>query len=199
MKYLLSTTLLAIMLMTTSFAQNTWKADLAHSRVDFTVNHLVVSEVSGRFTDFDVTLRQGKDDFSGSAIDATIKTASINTDNSQRDGHLRSDDFLNAEKFPVMKFESTSFEKTGDNTFTITGNLTIRDVTKPVVLSATLNGTVKTPWGDERAGFVATTSINRFDYGVKWDKALDTGGLIAGKEVRITLRTELVKQKPAGS
>lgn len=199
MKHLFALMAVFIILMTTANAQSIWKADLAHSRVDFTVTHLVISEVSGRFTDFDVALRQGKDDFSGSSVEATIKTASINTDNSQRDNHLRSDDFLNAEKFPLIKFQSTSFEKTGDNTYAIAGNLTIRDVTKPVVLTGKLNGTVKTPWGDERAGFTATTTINRFDYGVKWNKTLDTGGLIAGKDINITLRTELVKQKATGS
>jgi polyisoprenoid-binding protein YceI len=189
--------LFALMLIAlgTISAQTLWKADLAHSRVDFTVSHLVISEVTGRFTDFDVTLQQGKDDFSGSTVEATIKTASVNTDNESRDKHLRSDDFLNAEKYPSMTFVSAAFEKTGDNTFKVAGNLTIRDVTKPVVLEATLNGIVKTPWGDERAGFVATTTINRFDYGVHWDKTIDNGGLIAGKEITITLRTEFVKQK----
>jgi len=171
-----------------------WKADLSHSRVDFTVTHLVISEVTGRFTDFSVTLRQGSDDFSGSDLEASIKTASINTDSERRDNHLRSDDFLNAAKYPEMTFKSTAFEKTGEGTFRITGDLTIRDVTKQVVLDATYKGGVKTPWGDERAGFVATTIINRFDYGVKWATTIDNGGLVAGKDVSITLRVELVKQ-----
>lgn len=172
-----------------------WKADLSHSRVEFNVSHLVISEVTGRFTDFEVTLEQGKDDFSGSTVEASIQTKSINTDNQQRDNHLRSDDFLNSEKFPELKFKSSSFEKTGGNEYKITGDLTIRDVTRTVVLDGKLLGSVKTPWGDERAGFVATTSVNRFDYGVRWDKTLDSGGLVAGKDVAITLRVELVKQK----
>ncbi len=173
-----------------------WKADLSHSRVDFNVTHLVISEVTGRFTDFDVALQQGGEDFSGSTIQAVIKTASINTDNEKRDAHLRSDDFLNAAKFPEMSFTSTSFKKTGEGTYAIAGKLSIRDVTKDVVLNATYNGSVKTPWGDERAGFVATTTVNRFDYGVKWANTIDNGGLVAGKDVSITLRVELVKQKP---
>jgi len=172
-----------------------WKADLSHSRVDFNVTHLVISEVTGRFTDFDVTLRQGKDDFSGSTVEARIKAASVNTDNERRDAHLRSDDFLNSEKFPEMSFKSKSFEKAADGTYTITGDLTIRDVTKEVVLNGTFKGAVKTPWGDERAGFVASTTINRFDYGVKWANTIETGGLVAGKDITITLRVELVKQK----
>ncbi len=172
-----------------------WKADVSHSRVEFNVTHLVISEVTGRFTDFDVVLQQGNDDFTGSTVEATIKTATINTDNDKRDAHLRSDDFLNAAKFPEMTFKSTSFVKNPDGTYTIVGNLTIRDVTKEVVLTGSLKGSVKTPWGDERAGFVATTTINRFDYGVKWANTIDSGGLVAGKDIAITLRVELVKQK----
>ncbi len=172
-----------------------WKADISHSRVDFNVTHLVISEVTGRFTDFDVILQQGNDDFTGSTVEATIKTATINTDNDKRDAHLRSDDFLNAAKFPAMTFKSTAFEKNSDGTYKITGNLTIRDVTKEVVLTGSFKGSVKTPWGDERAGFVATTTINRFDYGVKWANTIDSGGLVAGKDIAITLRVELVKQK----
>ncbi len=172
-----------------------WKADISHSRVDFNVTHLVISEVTGRFTDFDVILQQGNDDFTGSTVEATIKTATINTDNDKRDAHLRSDDFLNAAKFPAMTFKSTAFEKNSDGTYKITGNLTIRDVTKEVVLTGSFKGSVKTPWGDERAGFVAPTTINRFDYGVKWANTIDSGGLVAGKDIAITLRVELVKQK----
>ena len=180
---------------TAVFSQTVWKSDLSHSRVDFTVTHLVISEVTGRFTDFDVTLTQGKEDFTGSTIEATIRSKSINTDNERRDNHLRTDDFLNAGKYPELKFKSTSFEKTGDDTYNITGDLTIRDVTKRVVLETKYKGAVKTPWGDERVGFVGTTVINRFDYGVKWNNTIESGGLVAGKEIAITLRLEFVKQK----
>jgi len=180
---------------TIAYAQAVWKSDLSHSRVDFTVTHLVISEVTGRFTDFDVTLTQGNEDFSGSTVQAAIKAKTINTDNERRDNHLRADDFLNAEKYPELKFKSTSFEKTGEGTYKITGDLTIRDVTKSIVLDTKYNGYVKTPWGDERVGFVGTTVIDRFEYGVKWDKTIDNGGLVAGKNVTITLRLELVKQK----
>ncbi len=174
---------------------NVWKQDNAHSRVNFSVTHMVISEVTGGFKDFDVTLTEGKDDFSGSTLEATIKTASINTENEMRDKHLRSDDFLNAEKYPVISFKSTSFEKTGENTYKITGNLTLRDVTKPVVLEAKFLGQVADGRGNLKAGFKATTSINRFDYGVKWNKEIEAGGLIVSDKVDLTFLMELQKQK----
>jgi polyisoprenoid-binding protein YceI len=172
-----------------------WKQDNAHSRVNFSVTHMVISEVTGGFKEFDVTLTQGKDDFSGSSLEATIKTASINTENEMRDKHLRSDDFLNAEKFPAITFKSTSFEKTGENTFKITGDLTLRDVTKSIVLEAKYLGQVADGRGGLKAGFKATGSINRFDYGVKWNKAIEAGGLIVSDKVDLTLLMELQKQK----
>jgi polyisoprenoid-binding protein YceI len=177
-------------------AQTIWKADKAHSAVKFGVTHMMISEVNGRFNDFDVTVTQGKDDFAGSTVEATIKTASINTDNDFRDKHLKTDDFFNTEKFPTMTFKSTSFEKTGEDTYKISGNLTIRDVTKPVVLDAKYNGSMTDQHGNSKAGFKATTTIDRFDYGVKWDKTLDKGGLIVSKSVDITLLLELNKQAP---
>jgi polyisoprenoid-binding protein YceI len=172
-----------------------WKQDNAHSRVTFAVTHMVISEVTGDFKNFDVTLTQGKDDFSGSTLEATLKTASINTENEMRDKHLRSDDFLNAEKYPAITFKSTSFEKTGENTFKITGTLTIRDVAKPVVLDAKYLGQAADGFGNQKAGFKATGSINRFDYGVKWNKAIEAGGLIVSDKVELTFLMELQKQK----
>ncbi len=173
----------------------TWKQDAAHSQVKFSVSHLVVGEVEGGFKDFDVTLKQGKDDFSGSALEATIKTSSINTENDMRDKHLRSDDFLNAEKYPLITFKSTSFEKIGENTYKITGDLTIRDVTKPVVLDAKYAGQITDPRGNRKAGLRATGSFNRFDFGVKWNKTIEAGGLVAGDTINITLLMELQEQK----
>jgi polyisoprenoid-binding protein YceI len=172
-----------------------WKIDGAHSRVEFSVTHLLISEVTGRFKDFDVRFTQGEDDFSGSKIEATIKTASINTENEFRDKDLRSDNFFNAEKYPEIKFVSTAFEKTGENIYKIAGDLTIRDVTKSVTLDAKLLGTVTDPRGNQRAGFRATLTINRFDYGVKWNAKLDQGDLVVSKDVAITISTEFIRQK----
>jgi polyisoprenoid-binding protein YceI len=195
MKRVFMSALLAFFWLSTLGAQTMWKADKSHSSVTFSVTHLVISEVTGRFNDFDVTLTQGKDDFSASAVEATIKTASVNTDNEFRDKDLRSGNFFTADSFPTISFKSSTFEKTGDGTFKITGMLTIRDVTKEVILDAKLIGTMTDPRGNAKMGFKATTTIDRFDYGVKWDRKLDSGGLVVSKNVDITLLMEFAKQK----
>ena len=170
-----------------------WTLDKAHSSIGFSVRHMVISEVTGNFKDFDISFTSTKDDYSDATVDATIKVASINTDNERRDGHLKTDDFFNAEKFPQIKFKSTSFEKVGENKYKITGDLTIRDITKKVTFDAVYNGTIKAPWGATVSSWKATSSVNRFDYGLKWNKAIETGGLIAGNVVTITLNLELNK------
>ena len=196
MKHCITLFLLASLLATSGKAQmTTWSMDKFHSQVKFSVSHLVIAEVTGRFTDFDVKFQHPGDDFTKAKIEATIRTTSISTDVEKRDNHLRSDDFLNAEKYPVITFKSNSIEKTGEDTYRIKGDLTIRDVTKPVVLDTKFNGTIKDPWGNIKAGFKATTTINRFDYGVKWNAATEAGGLVAGKEVEITLPMEFSKNK----
>jgi polyisoprenoid-binding protein YceI len=172
-----------------------WTLDKAHSQVKFSVSHLVIAEVTGRFTDFDVELQQNDEDFSTANIEATINAASINTDQERRDNELRSDDFLNAEKYPTITFKSTSVEKTGEHTYRVNGDLTIREVTKAVVLDTKFNGTVVDPWGNTKAGYKATTTINRFDYGVRWNNVMADGGLVAGKDVEITLLMEFAKRK----
>jgi len=173
----------------------TWNVDKAHSHVKFNVSHLVIAEVEGRFKDFDVTLKNSEDDFTDAQLEANIKVASIDTDNESRDKHLRSADFLDAEKYPEITFKSTSFEKTGENTYKIKGDLTIRGNTKPVILEAKYNGTVTDPWGNTKVAFKAMTSISRFDFGTVWDKKIQTGGLVAGEMVKITLFFEGTKAK----
>jgi polyisoprenoid-binding protein YceI len=173
--------------------KSAWKLDKAHSSISFSVRHMVISEVIGNFKDYDITFTSNKDDYSDASVEATIKVASINTDNERRDGHLKTDDFFNAEKFPEIKFKSTAFEKVGENKYKIIGDLTIRDVTKKVTFDAVYNGAIKAPWGATVSSWKATTSVNRFDYGLKWNKAIDTGGLIAGDIVTITLNLELNK------
>jgi len=174
-------------------AQTTWKIDRAHSRVGFSVTHMVVAEVTGRFTEFDGTLVSAKEDFTDAKVTATIKTASVNTDNDYRDKHLRSDDFFNADSFPAMTFVSTGVEKTGADTYKISGNLTIRDITKPVVLETKYRGQI-TAGGGSKAGFKATTTIDRFEFGTKWNKMIEAGSLIVSKNVEITLLLEFNKQ-----
>jgi len=191
---------LLFMLVLTSIsitAQPNWKADVAHSKVAFTISHMVISEVTGRFTDFDVRMTQTKDDFSGSALTATIKTTSINTDNDGRDKHLRSADFFEAEKYPEIKFMSTSFEKMEKNTYKVTGNLTMHGATKTVILDTKFNGQMNDPWGNTRAGFKATGSVSRKDFGIQWNKTLEAGGMLIGDNVDIAINVEMVKEKPA--
>ncbi|MCF1715222.1 YceI family protein [Flavihumibacter sp. RY-1] len=175
-------------------AQTKWKLDKGHSSVRFSVNHMVVSEAEGTFKMWDGTVENSKDDFSDAKINFTVDVNSINTDNERRDGHLKSDDFFNVEKFPTMKFESTSMKPLGNNKYELKGNLTIRDVTKPVTFQVTHGGVIAGGRG-RKAGFKATTTINRFDYNLKWDRATETGGLVVGKEVEVTVKVELDEVK----
>jgi polyisoprenoid-binding protein YceI len=172
-----------------------WKLDKSHSQVTFSVAHLVISEVRGVFKEFDVDFSTASEDFTDTTIDATIKTASIDSGIEARDKHLRADDFLGVEKYPDMKFKSTKIEKAGSDTYKITGDLTIREVTKTVVLDTKYKGSIKDPWGNEKMAFRATTTIDRLVFGTKWNKATETGGLVAGREVEITLLMEFTKQK----
>ncbi len=178
-----------------STAQTTsWKIDPVHSTIQFTVSHLVISKVTGNFKKFDGELKTGKDDFTDSGIEFTIDVNSINTDNEKRDNHLKSQDFFYAEKYPQIIFKSKSFEKVGGNKYKLTGDFTMRDVTKPIVLDVVYNGTVKDPWGNQRAGFSITGSVNRFDYNLKWNSLMEAGGAVVGKSVDILCNVEMVKQ-----
>ena len=169
-----------------------WTVDKAHTNVKFSVSHLVISDVDGTFKTFDGNMDASKPDFSDAKINFTIEVASINTDNDQRDTHLKSDDFLNAAKYPQMKFVSTSFTPQGDNKYKLVGNLTIRDITKPVTFDVKYGGTASA-FGGTHAGFKATTKIDRFDYNLKWSKATEAGGLVAGKDVEITINVDFKK------
>lgn len=183
-----------IVLSTTLLAQTTWTIDKSHSKVGFSVSHMVITDVDGFFKDYDAQISTTGDDFSTAKIDFAIKTNSIFTDNEKRDGHLRSDDFFNSEKFPQMIFKGKSLKKVGENKFKLAGDFTIRDVTKQVELDVKYNGTVKDPWGNTKAGFKITGEINRFDYNLKWDKTIETGSLVVGKEVELIIDLQLVKK-----
>jgi len=169
-----------------------WSVDPDHTSISFAVKHLVISEVTGKFRDFTITFNATKDDFSDAMVVAAIKVASITTENEKRDAHLKSDDFFSAEKYPDITFKSTSFQKVGVNQYKITGDLTIRNVTKRVTFEATLNGSMKTPNGTVYA-WRAVTAVNRFDFGLKWNMAIEGGGLVAGDTVTTTLNIELNK------
>jgi len=178
------------------FAQSVekpWSIDKSHSAVSFTVTHLMISEVTGNFKDWDIQVSSSKEDFSDMKVSAKIKVASINTDNSKRDEHLMGDDFFNAEKYPEISFVSTGVKKAGGKNYKITGNMTIRDVTKPVIFDAVYNGSIKSPWGNTVHVWKATTKINRMDYKLNWNKAMETGGVVVSDEVSINLVMEMSK------
>lgn len=174
-------------------AQTKWTFDKAHSKVQFKVTHMVISEVTGQFKSFDGSVETSKDDFTDAKINFTIDVNSIDTDNDQRDTHLKSDDFFNAEKYPQITFVSKSFKKVGDKKYKLIGDLTIRNITKQVELDVIHNGTVKDPWGNTRAGFKVSGKVNRFDFGLKWNALLELGGAVVGENVDIIIDVEILK------
>lgn len=171
----------------------TWNIDNSHTLVEFSVRHLMISTVKGRFGEVSGKVIADDADPARAQIEATINVASIDTREAQRDAHLRSADFFDAENFPTLTFRGTRVEKAGDG-LKVTGDLTIRGTTREVVLDVTSEGRVKDPWGGERAGYSATTKIKRSDFGLTWNMALETGGVVVGDEIKIALEVELVKQ-----
>jgi polyisoprenoid-binding protein YceI len=176
------------------FAQTTWQLDKVHTNVMFTVSHMVVAEVTGSFTDFDATFTNTKTDYTDAQASMTIKVASISTDNEKRDAHLKSEDFFAAEKFPDITFKSKSFKKTGENTYKIVGDFTMRGITKTIELDAKYKGEIKDPWGNTKSGWKVTGTINRLDYGVNWNKAIEAGGFVVSPNVDITINAEFAKK-----
>ena len=172
----------------------TFKIDAAHSEIGFKVKHLMISNVSGVFKKFDATIESEKEDFSDSKITFEADVDSINTQDEARDGHLKGDDFFNAEQYPKIKFVSTGIEKRADNEYSVTGDLTIRDVTKPVVLNVDYNGTVTDPWGQVKAGFEITGKISRKEYNLKWNALTEAGGMVVGDDVKLHMNVEVQKQ-----
>jgi polyisoprenoid-binding protein YceI len=173
--------------------RTTWKFDPAHTSVEFKVKHMMVTTVKGRFTEVEGTIFGELEDPALAEVDVQIEAASIDTRNEQRDAHLRSADFLDAEHFPTITFRSSRVERTGQDTFNVTGDLTIRGTTREVVLDTSVNGSGKTPYGTEVVGISAETSINRKDFGLNWNVALETGGWLVGDTVKIDLEIEAVK------
>jgi polyisoprenoid-binding protein YceI len=168
-----------------------WNIDLSHSAVHFTVRHLMVSKVRGAFTKWGAELALDDSDLTKSTVNVTIDASSIFTDEPKRDAHLRSADFFETEKFPQLTFKSTKVERDGDD-LKVTGELTIRDVTKTVVLAVTDNGRVKDPWGGTRAGFSAHLAISRKDYGLTWNALLEAGGVAVSDKIEIGLEIEAI-------
>jgi len=174
-----------------------WKIDPAHSEINFRVKHLVVSTVRGHFDDFKATIEAEKEDFSDAKIEFEADTNSINTRNNDRDAHLKSADFFDAQKYEKISFVSTSAEKVSDYELKVKGNLTIRDITKEITLDVIYNGIVEGMGGNEVAGFEISTRLNRFDYGLKWNALTEAGGVAVGNEVKIEIFAEFNKAKDA--
>lgn len=174
-----------------------WKIDNAHSQINFSVRHMMVSNVRGRFDQFSGTVEFNEKDISRSHVEVQIDAASINTREPQRDGHLKSPDFLNAEKYPYITFKSTRMEKLDESHGRIYGDLTIRDITRPVVLDVEYAGQGKNPYGMTIAGFEAATKINRKDWNLTWNVSLETGGFLVGDEIKIEIELEIIRQPEA--
>jgi polyisoprenoid-binding protein YceI len=175
-------------------ATTTWNIDPVHSVAEFKVKHMMISNVKGQFTGIKGVLALDEADLANSHAEASLDAASINTRDAQRDAHLKSADFFDVEKFPVLSFQSTRISRVGDRELAVSGNLTIHGITRNVVFHVegpTAPG--KDPWGNIRVGLSATTKINRKDFGLTWNAALETGGILVGDEVTITLDVQFVK------
>ena len=170
-----------------------WSIDPTHTHLGFGVRHLMISTVKGRFAGIEGAVSLENESATKARIDVTIDAASIDTGVAQRDDHLRSPDFFDVARFPALTFKGRRIERTGKDALRVTGDLTIRDVTREVQLDVLELGRVRDPWGGERAGYSASARINRRDFGLTWNQALETGGFVVGDEVAITLEAELVR------
>jgi polyisoprenoid-binding protein YceI len=171
---------------------NEWQFDMQHSGISFMVRHLLVAKVRGRFTRWSGTLRFDEKNLAASSVEVQIDTSSVDTSEAQRDAHLRSPDFLDVANHPRMTFQSTKVERVGD-AFKVKGDLTIRDVTRPVVLDVEYGGSLRDPWGNQRAGFTARATIDRKDFGISFNQILDHGGLALGEHVTIEIDIEATR------
>lgn len=169
---------------------STWKIDAAHTNLGFTVKHMMVSRVRGSFTDVEGTIEGKPEDLASSKVNFKVNMDSINTNNEDRDNHLRSGDFFDVEKFPTMEFTSTNIVETSEDEFDLTGELTIKGETKEITFKAAYEGKAVDPWGQDVAGFTAEGSIDRKEFGLTWNQALETGGFLVGDKIKITMELE---------
>ncbi|MBK9637875.1 MAG: YceI family protein [Bacteroidetes bacterium] len=177
-------------------AQNiVWNVDPTHTSVKFSVTHLMVSEVEGNFKTYSGKVESPSTDFNNGTVEFSIDVNSINTESTDRDKHLMGDEFFNAAKYPKITFKSTSFKKVAGNKYELIGDLTIRNITKKVTFDVKNNGLMKDPWGNMKAGFKATSKINRKDYDLKWSMVTEAGGMVVSDEVDITVNIELSQAK----
>ncbi len=179
---------------TQTLAKTKWNLDPAHSEIGFKVKHMMITNVSGGFGKYDVTAETVGNDFSTATIGFTADLNTLSTGNSDRDNHLKSADFFDVSNYPQLKFAATRFEKKSDNSYQLSGDLTIRDTTRPVTLEVEFGGIGKDPWGNEKAGFSITGKINRTDFNLNWNAALETGGVLVSEDVKLFGEIQLVKQ-----
>jgi polyisoprenoid-binding protein YceI len=172
----------------------TYNIDAAHSEITFKIKHLMITNVNGRFTKFEGKMVTENDSFENADIDFEADIDSINTNNEQRDGHLRTGDFFDAAQYPKLTFKSTSFEKQSDEIYKLNGNLTLHGVTKPITMSAEFGGASTDFYGNAKIGFELTGSLKRKDYGLEWNAALETGGVALSDEVKLMLDIQMIKQ-----
>ena len=171
-----------------------WSIDTTHSEVQFKVKHLVISTVTGSFNKFSADLEAEKEDFTDAKINFTADIDSIDTNNEQRDGHLKSDDFFNAAQYPQLSFTSTSFEKKSGNDYVLKGNLTIRNNTKAIELAVDFGGVAKDPYGQTKAGFEAVGKVSRKEFGLAWSAVTEAGGIVVSDEIKLLLNVQFIKQ-----
>lgn len=174
--------------------QSTWAFDPAHSEITFKVKHLMITNVKGEFKQFDAVLNAADASFKNATASASIQVASISTNNDDRDNHLKSADFFDADQFPTIQFESTSLERFDDENGQLKGNLTIKGITKEVSFELEFGGISKDPWGNEKVGFSLNGKINREDFGLTWNATLETGGVLVSNDVKIAAEIQFVKQ-----
>lgn len=172
----------------------TYSVDPAHTVIQFSIKHLAIATVKGNFAEFDGEFTFDPENVAGASAKAVISTKSVDTSNKKRDDHLRNEDFFNVEKNPEIKFESKEIKNVEGSNFTVVGDLTINGVTKSIELEAEFNGVAKDPWGNERAGFTAESKLNRKDFGLTWNKALEAGGFLVGDDVKINIEVQGIKK-----
>ncbi|WP_462411827.1 YceI family protein [Neobacillus sp. Marseille-QA0830] len=170
-----------------------WVLDPAHSSVDFSVRHMMIANVKGSFNSFNAVIEADPTDLTTASIEFTIETSSVDTRNADRDAHLVSADFFDVENYPTMTFKAANIEKTDEGEYKVTGDLTLRGVTKQETFAVTFEGQGKDPWGNEKAGFSANGSLNRSDYGLVWNAALETGGVLVGDKIKVNLQIQAAK------
>jgi len=170
-----------------------WAVDPMHTQVEFSAKHMGLMTVRGHFTSVRVAIDLDEDDFTASSVEATIDASSLITNDARRDAHLRSPDFLDTERFPTITFRSTRIERAAHDEYKMTGDLTIRNLTRPVTLKVVYSGQAKDPMGGVHAGFSGHTTINRKDWGLTWNVALETGGFLVGEDIKLALEVEVIK------